>query len=58
LGNGRWRSTGRIGCRGPFHEHIRPRTSVVGRDRVREISMSVEDALRFTISAGVARKDG
>jgi uncharacterized membrane protein len=33
-------------------------TIVVGRDRVREISMSVEDALRFTITAGVARKDG
>lgn len=33
-------------------------TVVVPRDRVREIDMSVEDALRFCVTAGVARKTG
>jgi len=32
-------------------------TVVVPREQVREIAMSVEDALRFCVTAGVARKD-
>ena len=32
-------------------------TVIVPRDRVREIAMSVEDALRFCVTAGVARRE-
>ena len=32
-------------------------TLVIERSRVREIEMSVEDALRFSVTAGVARRD-
>jgi len=47
---------GKVAVYVPMSYQIGGFTIVVARERVREISMKVEDALRFCVTAGVARK--
>lgn len=50
--------TGKVAVYLPMSYQLGGFTVVVARDRVRMIDMKVEDALRFCVTAGVARKGG
>ena len=50
--------SGQVAVYLPMSYQIGGFTVIVPRERVREIAMSVEDALRFCVTAGVARRQG